>query len=141
MSAQMNVAVAQVEDQVEIIKENYMIEYIKYCYENYDDIIYESDESVAYEFEDKIEYDFDGDKEAMIQDHFIQEIVLSKQNYGEFYGSYDWEDKLTEGSRTNTLLREGFGKSSAIYIIGEFIEEKGVAFIADLIGIELAMLK
>jgi hypothetical protein len=128
-------------NQIKEIKENYMIEYIKYCFENYEDIMYESDEPVDYNFEDKIEVDFDGDKEAMIRDHFIQEIVLAKQNYGEFYGSYDWEDKLTEGSRTNTLLREGFGKSSAIYIIGEFIEEKGVAFIADLIGFEFDMLK
>jgi hypothetical protein len=141
MSAQMNVAVVQVEDQVEKIKENYMIEYIKYCYENYDDIMYESDEPVDYNFEDKIEVDFDGDKEAMIQDHFIQEIVLSKQNYAEFYGSYDWDEKLTEGTRCNILIRQGFGKSSAMYIIGAFIEEKGISFIADLIGIELDMLK
>ena len=119
-----------------------MIKYIKYCHENYEDIMYDSDEPVDYNFEDKIEVDFDGDKEAMIQDHFIQEIVLSKRNYAEFFcSSYDWEEKLTEGSMCNILLREGFGKSSAIYIIGEFIEEKGVSFIADLIGIELAMLK
>jgi len=140
MSAQMNVAVAQVEDQVEIIKENYMIEYIKYCYENYDDIIYESDESVAYEFEEKIEVDFDGDKEAMIQDHFIQEIVLSKQNYKEFFESYDWEEKDDEVYFITR--RQGFFQwEGACSMIGAFIEEKGVSFIADLIGIELAMLK
>ena len=128
-------------NQIKEIKENYMIEYIKYCFENYEDIMYESDEPVDYNFEDKIEVDFDGNKEAMIQDHFIPEVVLAKKNYAEFYGSYDWEEKLTEGSRCNILLREGFGKSSAKYIIGEFIEEKGVSFIADLIGIELEMLK
>ena len=128
-------------NQIKEIKENYMIEYIKYCFENYEDIMYESDEPVDYNFEDKIEVDFDGNKEAMIQDHFIPQVVLAKKNYAEFYGSYDWEEKLTEGSSSNILIRQGFGKSSAIYIIGAFIEEKGVSFIADLIGIELDMLK
>jgi hypothetical protein len=144
MSSQMNVAVAQVEDQVEIIKENYMIEYIKYCYENYDNLIYDTyesdDESFAYEFEEKIEVDFDGNKEAMIQDHFIQEIVLSKQSYKEFFESYDWEEKDDEVYEI--ILGANFGQSRwAFSMIAEFIEEKGIPFIADLIGIELAMLK
>ena len=120
-------------NQIKEIKEKYIIEYINYCFENYDDIVYERGDyeggaHIPDTFEEKIEYDFDGSKEEMIREHFIPDIVLSEQNYGEFYEYYDWEEEV---------IQEGFGKSSAIYMIGEYIEEKGIPFIVDLIDLWL----
>ena len=41
-------------NQIKEIKENYMIEYIKYCFENYDDIVYEGGADIPDNFEEKL---------------------------------------------------------------------------------------